>query len=328
MSPSNEVIAVAHVGFTTNEAALKQHAIMFSRIAIHGLGLMLREEHFVNPKFARNRARLAEAGVLFEPDLQKLTTPVDESYKKDASFLMEDANEILKSVGMSIEEMLAARNDKEKAAEIKQRSAQPMSTDPATVSDQQKLIEAERRISVNLTRFFAHQVRQIEGLHAYPTIPSGDNSLDWEDQRPEQHDVMKIGLVVPVPDEQVSWDDVLEYRKDSDFPNRFFELKEWMSDVGRGSLTRGEVGEKLELLLDRYRKLLETHQMQINWARLEAYVVTTADVLRDLDAFRQDQRASTLFSIEGRKLKLLEGEMTAPGSEVAFVIQGKSMLSS
>ena len=327
MSPSNEVIAVAHVGFTTNEAALKQHAIMFSRIAIHGLGLMLREPHFVNPKFARNRARLAEAGVLFEPDLQKLTTPVDESYKKDASFLMEDANEILKSVGMSIEEMLAARNDKEKAAEIKQRSAQPMSTDPATVSDQQKLIEAERRISVNLTRFFAHQVRQIEGLHAYPTIPSGDNSLDWEDQRPEQHDVMKIGLVVPVPDEQVSWDDVLEYRKDSDFPNRFFELKEWMSEVGRGSLTRGEVGERLEMLLDRYRKLLETHQMQINWARLEAYVVTTADVLRDLDAFRH-QRASTLFSIEGRKLKLLEGEMTAPGSEVAFVIQGKSMLSS
>jgi hypothetical protein len=180
-------------------------------------------------------------------------------------------------------------------------------------------------LSVNVTRLFALQVRNAEGLDAYATIPRGDNTLDHDNQHPEQHDVMKITLVVPVPDEQVPWDDILQYRQDPDSQNRFFELKEWISDVASGSLTRGEVGEKLEVVLDRYRKLMETHQMQMNWTRLEAYVVTTADVLGDLDA---SLSRSTLFSVEGRKLALLEGESTSPGSVVTFVIQAKSMLAS
>ncbi len=136
---------------------------------------------------------------------------------------------------------------------------------------------------------------------------------------------MKVSLVMPVADEHVSWDEILEYRNDPDFQNRFFELKEWMSDVARGSLTGAEVGQKIEVLLDRYRKLLEAHQIQINWTRLEAYVVTTADVLHDLDASR---RSSTLFSVEGRRLTLLQGELTSAGSEVAFVLPAKSMLTS
>jgi hypothetical protein len=326
--PSKELLAAPHVGFLLNEAALKQHGTMFGRIAVQELKIVLRNAHFVTPEFARNRARLAEMGILFEPDMQKLTSPVDDAYRNSFSFLMNDVNEILKPFGTSVEEMIAARNDEAKAARIKQKTAQSRSTYESNMGDPQKLIETEQRLSVNLTRLFALQVRKIEGRDACATIPSGDNTLDHDDQRPEQHDIMKISVVVPVPDETVSWDDILQYREDPDSQNRFIALKEWMSDVACGSLTGAEVGEKLEVLLDRYRKLLETHQVQINWTRLEAYVVTRADVLRELDAFRQTQRSGALFSVEGRNLTLLEGESTSAGSEVAFVIQAKSMLAS
>jgi len=322
-APSKELIAAAHVAFPTNEAALKQHVMMFGRIAIQGLGMVLSNTQFITPEFARNRARLAEMGILFEPDMQKLKTSVDDS-RKFLSFLIDDANEILKTFGVTVEEMMAARQDEEKLSQIKQKTS---STSAPNIADPQKLIQSEQRITVNLTRLFALQVRNIEGLDAYATIPSGDNTLDHEDQRPGQHDVMKIALVLPVPDEHVSWDDILEYRKDGDSQNRFFELKEWMSDVARGSLTRAEAGQKLEVVLDRYRKLLTAHQMQINWTRLETFVVSTANVIRELRTFVQSQR-STLFSVEGRKLALLEGESTSAGSEVAFVIQAKSMLAS
>lgn len=323
-APSKELIAVAHIGFCNNEAALKQHAIMFGRIAIQGLGHVLRTTQFVTPEFARNRAMLAESGVLFEPDMQKLMTPDDDAYRNSVRYVMTDFDEVLRPLGVSMAEMVAARNDKEKAAQIKQKTSQPASVYEANISDPQKLIDTERRLTVNLMRLLAFQIRKIEGLDACVTISSEDNSLDQADPRPEQHDVMKFSLVLPVPDDSVSWDEILEYRNDPDFPNRFFELREWMSDVACGSLTGVEAGEKLEVLLDRYRRLLQAHQMQINWTRMEAYVVTTSDVLKDLDAM--SQRGSMLFSVEGRRLALLEGELTAAGSVVGFVIQGKSML--
>jgi hypothetical protein len=96
---------------------------MFGRIAVHGLGIVLRNAHFVTPEFARNRARLAEMGILFEPDMQKLTTSVDDAYTNSVTFLMNDVNEILKPFGLSVEEMIAARNDEAKAAQVKQKSA-------------------------------------------------------------------------------------------------------------------------------------------------------------------------------------------------------------
>ena len=326
-SPSKELIAAAHVAFSTDEAALKQMTIMFNRIAFQGLRIMLRNTQFITPEFARDRARLAEMGILFEPDMQRLQTSDDDDYRKTVSFLMNDANEILKPFGLTVEEMIAARKDEEKKSEVRQKMAQPPSTLASNIGDPRKLIETEQRLTVNVTRLFALQLRKREGLDAYATIPSGDNTLDQDDQRSTKHDVMKIAVVVPVPDERVSWQDIFQYREDPDSQNKFFELKEWMSDVAAGSLVPAEVGQKLEFLLDRYRELLETHQIQINWTRFEAYVVTTGDVLRDLNAFRQSQQGSTLFSVEGRKLALLEGELMSAGSEVAFVIPAKSMFS-
>ncbi len=171
-----ELVAAAHVAFSDNEAGLKQHAIMFGRIAIQGLGHMMGNTQLVTPEFARNRATLAEMGILFEPDIQKLMTAVDDTYKNYVSFLLNDIDEVLKPLGVSVAEMIAARNDKEKAAQIKQKTAQPVSTYESNISDPQKLIETEQRLTVNFTRLFALQVRKVEGLDAWATIPSGDNS--------------------------------------------------------------------------------------------------------------------------------------------------------
>ena len=65
----------------------------------------------------------------------------------------------------------------------------------------------------------------------------------------------------------------------------------------------------------------------MNWTKLEAFVVTTASELQTFTRFREGQSASPLFSVEHRKLGLLDAESILPGSIVAFVLQGKSMLS-
>jgi hypothetical protein len=329
-TPAEELIAVPHIALISNEAALKQLTTIFNRIALPALSVALRPDaaHLVSPEFNKNRSMLVDLGILYEPDMKKWKPAAGSDAQKSVLSLFDDANEILRAFGTSVEEMLAARNDKEELKRIREKAALPVEELAAKIPDHQRLMQTERRISVNTTRISAIQARGIENSDAYATIPSGDSSLDEDDQRPNKHDVLKIAVVVPVPDEQASWQQIIESRNDPDSQGRFFELKAWMSDIARGAIAEAEAQQKLEFLLDQYRRVLQRHEIQINWTKLEAFVVTSADESQRFTQFQKGQSASPLFSVEHRKLSLLEAESTLPGSIVAFVLQAKSMFSS
>ena len=328
-TPSKELIAIAHVAFISNEAALKQLVTIFNRIAFGALSVALRPHafHLVTPEFDKNRSMLVDLGILYEPEMEKWKPAVSDTRNSVLS-LFDDVNEILRPFGVSVEEMLAARNDKEEAKRIREKTALPVEEVAAKVPNHERLMQIERRLTVNTTRMFAIQVRNAENSDAYATIPSGDSSLDEDDKRPNKHDVLKIVVVVPIPDEQAPWQQIIEYRNDPDSQNRFFELKEWMSDVAGGAIAEAEAQQKLEFLLDQYRRVLLRHELQTSWTKLETFVVTSPDESQRLTGFQKGQSASPLFSVEHRKLVLLEAESTSPGSIVAFVIQAKSMFSS
>ena len=80
--------------------------------------------------------------------------------------------------------MLAARNDKEELKKIRERTTLTPEELAARNPDNQSLLRAERRVSDNLIRIFATQVRNAESPEAYAIIPSGDSSLGDDDQRP------------------------------------------------------------------------------------------------------------------------------------------------
>ena len=328
--PSKELIAVAHVAFINDEAALKQLVTIFNRIAFAALSVALRPNaaHFFTPEFVQNTSMLVDMGILYEPVMEKWKPDADSATPNSVLSLFDDVNEILRPFGVSVEEMLAARNDKDEAKRIREKTALPVQELAAKVPEPERLMQIERGLTVNITRMFAIQLRNRENSDAYATIPSEDSSLDDDDQRPNKHDVLKIAVVVPVPDEQASWQQIIEYRNDSDSQGRFFELKEWMSDISRGAIAEAEAQQKLEFLLDQYRRVLQRHEIQINWTKLEAFVVTSADDSQRSTPFEKDQSASPLFSVEPRKLALLETESTLPGNIVAFVTQAKSMFSS
>jgi hypothetical protein len=321
-TPAKELIAVAHIALISSEPALKQLTTIFNRIALPWLSVALRPDaaRFHTPEFIKNRQRLVDLGILYEPDVKSAPAP-DSDTRNSILSLLADANEILKPFGTSVEEMLAARNNQAELKRIRERTSLPNDELAARIPDHQKLMQTEKRITVNTTRMSAIQVRSAESSAAYATIPSGDSSLDEDDQRPNKHDVLKIAVVVPVPEDQAPWQHIIEFRNDPDSQGGFFELKEWMSDIARGVITQGQAQQKLESLLDQYRRVLQRHQIQINWTKLEAFVVTSADDTR----FQQRQSASPLFAVEHRKLALLEAESTLPGSIVAFVLQAKSM---
>ena len=320
-TPSKELIAVAHIALLPNEAALKQLATIFHRICFpESLWVALRPDpgRVLPQGFLESRCMLIYLGILYELDMKNWQA-ADSAAENSLFSLFDDMNELLSPFGFTVEEMFAARNDPEEMKRIRKLSELP---DAAKVPDYEQVIKTERRFSVNTTRMCAIQVRNGGQSDAYATIPSGDSSLDDDDPRPNKHDVLKIAVVVPVPHEQTSWQQIIEYRGDSDSQGRFFELKEWMTDITRGTIAKAEAQKKIEFLLDQYRRVLERHEIQIDWTKLEAFVVTGADD----SPFQTDQHASPLFSVQPRKLALLESESTLPGSVVAFVTQAKAKL--
>jgi len=289
-TPVKELVAVPHAAFVTDKPAFKQLVMMFDRIAIQDL--IVSDPNIASPEFTW----LAELGILFDFDMEKLAN--DDDYRPTFDQIGNVLGEtLLPAVGLNVDETVAPGVE-------------------AGSIDLFEVLEMSMRVSTNVTRLTTSLLRKREHLDAYAVIPSEHSSLDQDDQG--NHDVAKIVLpTLPVPDDDVTWQQILEYRNG---PNPFSFVKNWISDVARGSLTPDEAEERLELLLKQYRNRLETHQMKITTTTLEAFVVTTADVL---DRFRPGQR--TLFSLEHRKLALLQGESTSAGSEVAYVIKTKPL---
>ena len=184
-----------------------------------------------------------------------------------------------------------------------------------------------RNLASNLTRLFSIELREMDQLDAHAILPA--EFVSFESTHPAtKHDVVRIALnALPTPDEQTPWEQIIEYREDHASQDKFLDLRNWMSEVARGDLTTPEVEEKLEYLLSRYRRHMNVHKMKSNTSMFETVVVTTADVLGNLTSFQWGKAAQALFSFKHRKVDLLEGELKAEGSEVAYIMKARNVFS-
>ena len=315
-----EFVDIAHALVGLDESALKQLTVIFNRIGIQGLSMDLSKVPFISPDFIKLRAWLAESGVLFDLDLDKLKTATAHDHAKTRDMLREDTDSFtMPTFGMTAKEMVAAREDEEKVAEIKKRSRE---TDQRVADGSIDVHAISLRLSTNTIRMFASQLRDIEDVDAYPVIPSDFSSLEQDDPRLVKHDVVKISLsALPVPVEDMSWQQIIEYRNDHDTKDSFLLIKELMSEIARGTFTLFQVEETLEYLLNRFRRNLETHQINATTMALSAYVVAKPEFIQTLAGAGPDWGSRALFSVEHRKIGLLEGESTSAGSAVAFLTQ-------
>ncbi|HEY0761828.1 MAG TPA: hypothetical protein VGD61_05590 [Pyrinomonadaceae bacterium] len=305
-----------------NETALKQLVVMFNRIAIGGLFVDFSRVPSVSPELTKRRTWLAELGILFDLDLPKLkrSTP---AFEKMRALFLEDSNSYTKSVfGMSSEEMVAARNDPEKMAQIRERGAEAKTKLADGTLDPLKTLELSLRMSTNGIRMCACQLREIENVEAYAVISYEFCALEQDDPRIKQHDVAKIFLgALPVPVDDTPWEQIVEYRNDPETKGSFLLIKECLSELVRGSFTLFQIEETLEYLLNQFRRNLETHSINTTTMGLLTYVVTNPEFLEMLASAGPDFGTRAMFSVEHHRIGLLEGESTSAGSVVAYLMQ-------
>lgn len=314
-----DLVAVAHQALVFQEAALKQIAVLFNRIAVPGLSTFLTHPNAAILEFSKFGAWLAEIGILFEPDIEKSAVGQDLKNR-----MRQDINELYKPVGLTLDDFSAAREDEKKAAVLKNKMRELTPTRLAGLIDPFTTISAIQRMTLDLTRLSAIQLRNIHNLDAHAIVPSEFSSLDQDDESTNKHNVVKIVVTaLPVPHPDVSWQQIIEYRNDPNSLNRFLDLRNWISDTVHGRFTPLEVEQNLRQVLKRFRKQMEFHRMQAEITILEAFVVAAPDLTRSYAGY---PTLPGLCSVQRMKLALLEGESVVEGSEVAFVIKTKSVL--
>ncbi len=287
----SEFIGVKKLSDFQVNMSFKRDALIFDRIAVTSIGHFQRmivegvSRDDLSP-YSQEFTWLIEQGIVFQPEF---TAPEDKSF---------GANSLLNS----IEELQAEHH------ELPEKLRLNINTDFWGWWD---------KLNDYMARSLAVKLRVGHKLDAYPI-----SDLTELDEAKNKVVAVVINNL-PTPSESTAWEQIIEYKSDLDSRSKFLALRNWITDISKEHLTHIEVEQKLEYLMDEYRRHMELHRMKTNAGVLETIIVSAAESLEDLVTFKWSKLAQSLFSLRHRKVALLESELNAPGREVAYLVKGK-----
>jgi hypothetical protein len=319
---------------------LKRDALIFNRLAIptyDGLLETLRKETDENFRFFASELEwLFDKGVIFEPEV---TVPEisevrygDEFYGY-ASVVTSQSIEMLRHLLQNEPEQFPTLASKDRDDFLKTINDSDLSEilDLALGCDSRKIvkridprnpshIEASIRIIYEyLARGISVQLRELANMDAYPIVTSHIHAA--QRTQADKSDVVQIIInALPIPDDSVPWEQIFDYRSDPDSVSKFLALRNWMNDIARAKLRPAEIEEKLEYLIDQYKRHLTLHKLKTNVGALETLVVAGPEFLANLIKLKWGEIAKGLFSFRHRRIAIIEGELTAPGNEIAYIV--------
>ena len=137
-------------------------------------------------------------------------------------------------------------------------------------------------------------------------------------------DVLSVVLnSIPLPDESVSLERVVDFRSDPDSRARLVALRRWLETLSAGNATPQHCAQELEHLLHEYEDYMRLNKLKISIGTLETIITLGAQTAEDLVKFKWGNAAKALFSVSNRKIGLMEAERSAPGREIAYLVRAR-----
>jgi hypothetical protein len=319
----SEMVGVeSWIGVFGTPSPIKREALMFRRLAVPLLGMFLRNfEHsrHIQEESLNELEWLLGSGIIYEPQ-DRLSEEVLHSNPEDR----QDSE-----LEFQILDRMSSFKEQGKLVSLLGTIKHASLGLPIYGQAETELLEFVSSIVAFTdirSRLAAIQLRELEKVDAYPILRSGMNlSLEAPAQKTE---VVQIVLnALPIPDDTTSWEQIIEYRSDPDSYNKFLDLRDWMNEVARADLTAIEIEQKLEHLLIQYQRHMASHKMKVNKGTLETVIVSTAELAEDLVKLKWGKIAKGLFALKHRRIALISGELTSPGSQVAYIIKATETFS-
>jgi hypothetical protein len=136
----------------------------------------------------------------------------------------------------------------------------------------------------------------------------------------KEYKILEIVLnKFPIIDDNVSWEQLIEYKNDPMSTSKFLALRNWMIDISKGNYTSKEVSEKFNYLFSEYSQHLKQHNLQSTTGSIKTFVVTSSEIMEDLVRIKWSKAVKTGFELFEKNSRLTNIESNAPGKEIGYV---------
>jgi hypothetical protein len=298
---------------------LKRAALLFDKMAVPLNPDVIDYWSKSHPEECQELIWLMERGLVFEPKLPTAETDIDPNLRKEVEqYAATAADYLSKTIGGRNPLDITVHNVSSIFAE--------MTADPKFYEEEAlRVIGNYLLAGETLSRMVGCFLRN-DGIKAYPVLHSSLKATTAS--KASLTEVLEIVLKnIPTPSDQTPWEQIFEYRSDPESRAKFLDLRNWMNEIFHQKLSATEISEKLEYLLSQYERHLRLHKMKSNAGVIETIIVSSGEGLENLLKLKLGKLTKQLFSMRQRKIELLEGELTAPGSEVAYILKTQETFS-
>ena len=311
-----------HIGVTHDGRELKRLLLLFDRVAFTGLrtlleiahtGLSLPEEGLEIPpleEFYTELNELKENGIIFEPfsvDLENsmLSSEAQSDHEIRLIKLLEENDKIWTPLVFKSMALAAQKKGYWQSFTI--------SEDPSEIERQSNLVYKLRQdLEV---RLIAARMRRL-GEEAYPIA---EFSPDLKLATPKSKVIEVVLSGIPMPDDDISFRSLLEFRSDPNSKRLVLALRRWIRKISSEQLSPAELGDEIEWLISENREHMRLHKLRANNTRWKILLKTPIDLLQNLVKINLTKSIDAMFDAREVQLSLLAEELKAPGYEVSYI---------
>lgn len=172
-------------------------------------------------------------------------------------------------------------------------------------------------------RGIAIDLRCNNGVNAFPLYPE-NIALNGDFPVGKDEIVNLIFEQLPEPDyDTVGWEQIIDYRSDPETKKFLIFIRNWATNVSKGTLTSGEIIEQMQYSCAKYEEHINLHKIKLNYGSLETLMMIPAEMIEGVLRLKPTKIVKAIFKFKRQKVQLLEKEINAPGRDLAYVLKSK-----
>lgn len=130
---------------------------------------------------------------------------------------------------------------------------------------------------------------------------------------------------IPATGEDTPWEAIFDFKNDNEGRNKFFRLKNWITKTAKKNNDVGEIQDEINEMIFEYNEYMQLQHKKIRASKLETMIVGTAELIEGLAEMKISKSLKTFLGLRKLNLQLFESELSAPGKELAYISDCKSL---
>jgi hypothetical protein len=132
---------------------------------------------------------------------------------------------------------------------------------------------------------------------------------------------------LPLPDANTPWQDISNWRCDTDARRLYARLRHWMNETARRDAKTSDVVDAIAAALADYETYMAAHHRMMHRTRAEVVLTTAVETFEDLATFKWSRAMTRLFGLFRAEATLTADELKAPGREIAYLSASRERFS-